>query len=145
MHIGLAAEGGVRAIPPARSGFDSRASNRRTGLIWTARAEAREPCPAETARDAEAGNNLRGANMNRGKSAIRDLIYRIEGFGDEPDYEIRSIARVGGRIVINIIDDEASYEPRGGRAETNPGAAASAGAQDCETDGGQTGGEDESN
>ena len=36
-------------------------------------------------------------------SIIRDLIYRIEGYGDDPEYEIESIARFrNGRIVITI-------------------------------------------
>lgn len=53
------------------------------------------------------------------KSVIRDLMFRLEGYGDEPDYEIRSIARIGGRIIINITNKEACQE----RTETKPEAA----------------------
>ena len=64
------------------------------------------------------------------KSVIKDLIYRIEGYGDEPDYEIRSIARIGGRIMINIIDKEHRNEPKGAAATEK---------QDDDTDCGQDG------
>lgn len=67
------------------------------------------------------------------KSAVRDLIFRIEGYGDEPDYEIRSIARIGGRIIINITDKEACHEPQE-RTETKPETAAA----EQTHDGGQT-------
>ena len=62
------------------------------------------------------------------KSVIRDLIYRIEGYSDKLDYEIRSIAKIGGRIIIDIIDNEYRNEPKGAAA-TDP--------QDDDTDCGQ--------
>ncbi len=44
-----------------------------------------------------------------GKSAIRDLVYRIEGFGDEPDYEIQSIEHIsGGKISVVISCEKAA-------------------------------------
>lgn len=60
---------------------------------------------------------------------FKDLVYRIEGYEEIPAYDIESITRFkGGRIGIVI-------------RERQPEEAASAEAQD----GGQTGGEDESN
>ena len=66
-------------------------------------------------------------------SIIRDLIYKIEGFGDAPEYNIESIARFrNGRIVIVI------REPQAERTETESDGAATGQTQGGTTDGEQT-------
>lgn len=54
------------------------------------------------------------------KSVIRDLIFRIEGYGDEPDYEIESIVtRSDGRIAVVICPASRTQDDteNGGQAE----------------------------
>lgn len=47
------------------------------------------------------------------KSIIRDLAYRIEGYGDNPDYNIESITRFShGRIVIVLREPQGEQETK---------------------------------
>lgn len=50
------------------------------------------------------------------KSLIRDLAYKIEGYGDTPEYNIESITRFSHGLIVIVI-----REPQ---TETKPEAAA---------------------
>ena len=57
------------------------------------------------------------------KSIIKDLIYRIEGYSDNPDYIINSIS-ICGNGDIEIIcrkkpNDETQAEPQGAKDESD--------------------------
>lgn len=57
-------------------------------------------------------------------SVIRDLVYRIEGYKDSPDYEIESIARTkDGRIEIVIRENAAATERTQDDGQAEQGAA----------------------
>ena len=57
------------------------------------------------------------------KSIIKDLIYRIEGYSDNPDYIINSISICGnGNIEIVCCENpnaETQAEPQGAQNESN--------------------------
>ena len=100
---------------------------RRTGLIWTAKAEASEPKTAEAVRNAEA-KKINFYEVRIMTTTIRDLSYRLEGYEDIPEYEIKMIkVCADGEITIQCRRNEAKTSETTEQAQD--GTAEAQGAQ----------------
>lgn len=100
MHLGRPPTSGAWAVSsPLNGGCNSRATHRRKRL------ETRKP-----------KKNYK--EVRKMTSVIKDLIYKIEGFNEVPNYEIESIARTkDGRIEIVIRENAAATERTQGEGD----------------------------